>query len=353
MTGREQRLSETFVELADTLVGDFDVADFLDRLVERCTELFEVDESGLVLADAPGGNLRVMAATSEATHLIELLQIQIEQGPCLDSFQSGLPVMAPDLGSEEAKERWPTFAQAATEAGFGSVAALPMRVRDQVIGALNLFRARVGELPPADVSAAQALADVATISLLQDRVARDSKIVIGQLQGALNSRVVIEQAKGILAHQRGVPMGEAFAILRRHARDNNQRLSDVARGLIDEFVLSPFTVTPRIDGRTGVVTVVGELDLATAPLLDTALDSLKGRVDGVVLEMSEVSFIDLAGLRPVLTLSHARAWIRTPSRSVRRLLELIHMDELLEAPDQSQAATGDRAGETHRGSPPA
>lgn len=226
MADREQRLAQTFVELADSLVNDFDVAEFLYRLVDRCTELFDADESGLVMTE-PSGMLHVMASTSEATHLIELLQIQTQEGPCLESYSTGKPVVATDLGAASSRNRWPAFAEAATAAGFGSVAALPMRLRDQVIGALNLFRLPTGEMPPADIRAAQALADVATISLLQERAARDSRVIIDQLQGAFQSRVVIEQAKGITSQRRGIDMGEAFALLRRYARNNNQRLTDV------------------------------------------------------------------------------------------------------------------------------
>lgn len=232
MVTRERRLSETFVSLADTLVKDFDVADFFYQLVERCTELFDADQVGLVLAE-PGGMLQVMAATSEVTHLIEVLQIQNEEGPCHESFRTGNPVMATDLETQKAQERWPVFAQAAAEAGFGSVAALPMRLRDQVIGALNFFRKGNEPMPPEDVTSAQAIADVATISVLQHRAVRDARVVIDQLQGALNSRIVIEQAKGVIAQHRGANMEQAFALLRGFSRDNNLLMTDVARRIVE------------------------------------------------------------------------------------------------------------------------
>ncbi len=224
-----QLLAETFVELTDTMVADFDVIDFLHVLTGRSAELLGVSAAGLLLAD-PRGELRVVAASSEAARLLELFQLQADQGPCLDCFRSGQPVTSGDLAADQ---RWPRFATAASQAGFGAVQALPMRLRDQVIGALNLFRATSGDFEPASIRIGQALADVATISLLHERSMRRSDILNEQLQAALNSRVVIEQAKGKLAERLGTDMDQAFAILRDHARNTNQRLSDVARDFID------------------------------------------------------------------------------------------------------------------------
>lgn len=232
MIEREKVFSETFVQLADTLVSDFDVSGFLYQLVENCPELFDVNEAGLLLAN-PEGTLQIVATTSEATHIVELLQIQNDEGPCLESFQTGLTVMVSDLTADDLTERWPVFAAAASRAGFASAVALPMRWGDRVIGSLNMFRTEEGEIAAADVRVAQALADVATIGLLQNMAARDARIMVDQLQGALNSRVVIEQAKGIIAQQLGVDMGEAFSVLRRHARTNNERITEVSRRLID------------------------------------------------------------------------------------------------------------------------
>lgn len=232
MTAREKRLVETFVSLADTLVGDFDTSEFLYRLVERCKELFDVDQAGLVLAD-PGGVLHVMAATSETTHLMELMQIQNHEGPCLDCFLRGETVVTEDIGAQESRDRWPRFSEVLIEAGYRSVTALPMRLRDQLLGALNLFRSETGILRPADVSAAQAMADVATIGLIHERVVRDSRQVIEQLQGALNSRVLIEQAKGVVAQHVGVDIAQAFSLLRGYARENQIRLADVSRRVVD------------------------------------------------------------------------------------------------------------------------
>src|ERR1700728_121898 len=223
-----QLLSETFVELTDTMVADFDVIDFLHLLTDRTARLLDVAAVGLLLAD-PRGELRVVAASSEAARLLELLQLEGDQGPCLDCFRSGTPVSSADLGADE---RWPQFAVSASLAGFGAVQALPMRLRDQVIGALNLFRARPGTFESADVRVGQALADVATISLLHERSMRRSDALNEQLQTALNSRVIIEQAKGKLAERLGLDMNQAFDLLRGQARNRNQRLSDLARAFV-------------------------------------------------------------------------------------------------------------------------
>ena len=227
-------LSETFVELTDTLVAGFDVIDFLHVLTDRSVQLLDVSAAGLLLADPRGelrGELRVVAASSEAARLLELFQLQNDQGPCLDCFRSGRPVAAADLAAAAA--RWPRFAPAARQAGFAAVQALPMRLREQVIGALNLFRADPGALAPADIRVGQALADVATISLLHERSMRHSDTLNEQLQAALNSRVIIEQAKGKLAERLGVDMDQAFSLLRDRARVSNRRLSDLAGAFVD------------------------------------------------------------------------------------------------------------------------
>ena len=223
-------LSETFVELTDTMVAGFDVIDFLHVLTDRSVQLLDVSAVGLLLAD-PRGELRVVAASSEAARLLELFQLQNHQGPCLDCYRTGHPVEATDLAAEA--RRWPRFAAAARQAGFAAVQALPMRLRDQVIGALNLFRADAGAFAPEDVRVGQALADVATISLLHERSMRLSDTLNEQLQTALNSRVVIEQAKGKVAERLGVDMDQAFSLLRQCARARNLRLSELAQAFID------------------------------------------------------------------------------------------------------------------------
>jgi GAF domain-containing protein len=222
-------LSDTFVDLADTMVADFDVIDFLHMLTDRSVQLFAASAAGVVLAD-PRGELRVAAASSEKAGLLELFQLQNDQGPCLECFRTGRPVTAADLADQA--QRWPRFAHAALQAGFRTVEALPMRLRDQVIGALNLFRAEPGPFEAADLRIAQALADVATIGLLHERNVRRRETVAEQLQTALNSRVVIEQAKGKLAERRGIDMDRAFTMLREYARSTNQHLTDVARDFV-------------------------------------------------------------------------------------------------------------------------
>jgi GAF domain-containing protein len=234
-------LVATFVDLADTMVADFDVIDFLHVLTSRSVDLLAVSAAGVVLAD-PRGALRVAAASSEAAELVELFQIQNDQGPCLECFRTGRPVAAADLNSPD--QRWPRFAVAAGRAGFRSVHALPMRLRHEVIGALNLFGAGPGPFGPEDLRVGQALADVATIGLLQERSVRRSETAAEQLQAALNSRVIIEQAKGKLAERLGLDMDRAFGMLRDYSRGSNQRLTDVARNFVDS-ASADFPPPPR------------------------------------------------------------------------------------------------------------
>jgi transcriptional regulator with GAF, ATPase, and Fis domain len=222
-------LSDTFVDLADTMVADFDVIDFLHLLTDRSIVLLSASAAGVMLAD-PRGELRVAASSTEAAGLLELFQLQNDEGPCLDCFRTGQPVTAADLTGPG--QRWPRFAAAARQSGFQAVEALPMRLRDHVIGALNLFRAEPSPFRPAELRIGQALADVATIGLLHERNVRRSETVAEQLQAALNSRVVIEQAKGKLAERHGLDMDQAFSVLREYARSENQRLTDVARNLV-------------------------------------------------------------------------------------------------------------------------
>jgi hypothetical protein len=216
----DERLVETFVELADTLIDDFDVIDFLHLLVDRCVELLSVDAAGLLLADQRG-RLQLIASSNEHVRLLELFQLQNDEGPCLEAFATGGRVSNADLRAD--RTRWPRFAPAATEAGFAAVDALPMRLRNQVIGALNLFRTDTGELTTG----------ILRSGLLQERAIRHQEVVTEQLQTALNSRVVIEQAKGLVAERLGVSMEVAFAALRGFARNQNRKLGEVARMVID------------------------------------------------------------------------------------------------------------------------
>ena len=227
----QQLLAKTFVELADNLVADFDLVDFLRLLTDRCVGMLDAGAAGVLLADGDG-TLRVMAASDEQVRLLELFQLQNDEGPCLECYRTGAPVIVHDLTREI--HRWPRFVTAAHRSGFGAVQALPMRLRDDTVGALNLFRAAPGPFDPSATLVAQALADVATISLLQHRTTHRSTMLNEQLQTALTSRVLIEQAKGKLAERLGVDMEQAFGMLRGYARSHNRRLADVARAFVDD-----------------------------------------------------------------------------------------------------------------------
>lgn len=228
MTFRERRLVGVLVSMADTLVSDFDVVDLFHDLVVSGTDLLDVAAAGLLLADEDG-SLQVAAASSEAAHLVELLELQNEGGPGSEAFLSVEPVHSGPLTEAQAEEKWPTFAKAAQASGFKTATAVPMRLRRQVLGALTLFREEASGLSAEDLVIAQALADLATIAILQDRSAIDDRTVIHQLQTALDTRIVIEQAKGVVAQETGLGMDEAFARIRAYARDNNQRLRTVAQ----------------------------------------------------------------------------------------------------------------------------
>jgi GAF domain-containing protein len=237
---RDVLLARTFVEVADTLVDEFDIVDFLSGLATRCVELFDTVEAGLMVAEPPGA-VQVVASSSHQMHLLELFEVQYDQGPCLDCYRTGEAIDCADLSG--ALDRWPTFAPEALAAGFSSVHALPMRLRSEVIGSLNLLRRPAGSLDAADLTAAQALADVATIGILQHRAAEEARMLAEQLQYAVNSRVTIEQAKGVLSERSGLDAETAFAALRRYARNHNQRLVDVAAGVVDR-TLAAEAITP-------------------------------------------------------------------------------------------------------------
>jgi GAF domain-containing protein len=250
--GREQLLSRAFVGLADTLVDDYDIIDLLDRLVSYSVELLAADAAGILLADSRR-TLRVVASSQEEAKVMELLQLQADQGPCMDCFSTGAPVSVPDLA--DAATRWPVFVAAVAERGaYRSVHALPLRLRGEAIGAMNLFHRQPGSLPDADLAVGQALADVATIGILSERAIRRSETVTEQLQTALNSRVIIEQAKGVLAQHGNLSMNEAFDRLRRYARTHNARLSEVARKVVEtdlsaDVLGSPAVHSPATDQR--------------------------------------------------------------------------------------------------------
>jgi GAF domain-containing protein len=246
---RERRVSEAFVALADTLVDDYDVIDLLDQLVAHCVALLAADAAGLLLRDARR-QLRVAAASSDDAQTMELLQMQAEEGPCVEAYRSVTQVRIPDLAA--VADRWPRWVAAVTEFGaFASVHAIPLRLRGQAIGALNLFHHNPGPLPESDLALAQALADVATIGILSERAIRRGEIVNEQLQTALNSRVIIEQAKGVLSQKLDVKMDEAFDRLRRYSRANNLRLAEVARRTVEGELDTDVLRAPKRSSAAG------------------------------------------------------------------------------------------------------
>ncbi|MEU4601614.1 GAF and ANTAR domain-containing protein [Kribbella sp. NPDC023972] len=223
---REHRITQVFIELADTLVDEFDLVDFLRTLAEVSVELLDVDAAGLMLADSDGV-LQVMASSDEQVELLELFELQQNEGPCPECFSTGAPVVNADLG------RWPEFAAAAAAGGYATAHALPLRHRGQVIGALNLFRTSTEPLADEDVALGQALSDIATIGLLHERQVRGQQELAEQLQQALGSRILIEQAKGMLAERAGLSPDDAFTAMRSYARGTGQRLGVVAQGVLD------------------------------------------------------------------------------------------------------------------------
>lgn len=236
------RLARVFVDVADTLVAEFDLIDFLQLLTTSTADLLDNSPVGLLLANARG-RLEFMAASEESVKLLELFQVQQQEGPCLDAFRTGAPVVNADL--RKATPRWPKFAPHAAAAGFRSVHAFPLRLRTDIIGALNVFSTDVGgHLEPADIKIVQALADVAAIGLLQERAISRGDLVAEQLQAALNSRVIIEQAKGIISQSRNITVIDAFTLIRSYARRNNLKLGDVATTIVTDLASIPELSTP-------------------------------------------------------------------------------------------------------------
>lgn len=222
----ELRLTRVFVELADTLIDEFDVLDFLSVLTDRSVGLLNADAAGVILLD-PHGVMHVVASTSDQAQLLELLELQNEEGPCLDCLATGRAVV--NVGLAEAQERWPAFTRALADGGFQSAHAIPLRLRDSVVGAMNLFCTTESRLSDDDVAVGQALADIATIGLLQERAVRQSGLIAEQLQAALDNRVLIEQAKGSLMASAGLDVDQAFQLMRAYSRRNNVSVRETAR----------------------------------------------------------------------------------------------------------------------------
>jgi GAF domain-containing protein len=229
---REALLARAFVRLADTLVSDFDVVDFLHGLSVDSLEILGADAAGVMLTDGRGA-LRLIASSEERMRLLELFELQGAQGPCLDAFSSGAAVQA---GAADSRARWPAFAQHASQAGFQRTCAVPLRVRADVIGALNLFRSSDAAFTDTEMEIAQAMAEISAIALIQERAVRQHGLLVEQLQTALNGRVIIEQAKGMLAEYLTVTVDEGFRLLRTYARDRNRKLTEVASAIIDRQV---------------------------------------------------------------------------------------------------------------------
>jgi GAF domain-containing protein len=231
---REAVLARAFVRLADTLASDFDVVDFLHGLSADSVEILEAEAAGGHAAD-PRGGLRLVASSDERMRLLELFELQGAQGPCLDAFSSGRAVQA---SAADSRARWPVFAPRACGASFQLMCAVPLRVRTHVIGALNLFRGSDEPFTGTEMEIAQAMAEMAAIGLIQERALRERNLLTDQLQAALNSRVVIEQAKGMLAEYLAITVDDAFTLLRSYARDHNRKLSEVADDVVDRNIAS-------------------------------------------------------------------------------------------------------------------
>jgi signal transduction protein with GAF and PtsI domain len=234
-TPRETRLLEAVVSIVDSLLDDFDVVELLTDLTECCAALLDVDAAGLLLADSRE-QLHLMAATSEKSQELELFQLQTDDGPCLDCYADGHPVSVADLAAEH--QRWPRFAPAATEAGFASVHAVPLRAASTVLGALGLFGKHAGELGDADLLIAQTLAHIACVAILQEHPPAPADVP-AQLRAALNSRIVVDQAKGFLSESLNVSVEGAFTLLRQHCHIHGQHLTEVSRWLISDPAARP------------------------------------------------------------------------------------------------------------------
>jgi GAF domain-containing protein len=244
---READVVRSLVQMADTLVDDYDVIDLLTHLTDRCVRLLDVSAAGVMLA-SPAGHLGLAASSSEAMRLLELFELQAQEGPCLDAFHTGKPTGHEDLAAESG--RWPSFSATARDAGFRSASALPLRLREVTIGALNLLGVSRSPINEADVIVARAFADLAALSVVQHRISAQAQLLNEQLSAALSSRVVIEQAKGVISERAGVTLAEAFSRLRAYARNRNLRLTDVAQAAVDG-TLDPLAWTVPPGGGRG------------------------------------------------------------------------------------------------------
>lgn len=241
--GREALLLATLLELADNLVDNYDLIDVLTILSDRCVEAIDVDAAGAMLT-SPGGELQFVASSSESMRVLELFQVQADEGPCVDCFRSGQAIVNHALSEND--ERWPRFTPQALAQGFRSVHCLPMRLRGRTIGALNLFRTHQGPFEAEDVAVAQGFADVATIAILQYRSSLNATALSDQLNIALNSRIIIEQAKGMIRQATNCDIDEAFGQLRTHARNHNLGLTDIATPVVEGKIATDDLDRPKL-----------------------------------------------------------------------------------------------------------
>lgn len=220
--------AKVLVDFAQDLGACASVEAVLQHLSDRCMSLLSVAGVGVLLAE--DGDLTVATTNSEVGETAEHLEVELGEGPCIEALRSGAVVIVPDLRAS--RDRYPKFVPRALEAGVGSIHGLPLSGRGEMVGVLNIVHTEPLDLPAADVATTQMLADVAVSYILSVRLHEESSRLASQLQRALDTRVVIEQAKGVLAERHGEPMVDAFERLRRHARSNNRSVRDVAADVL-------------------------------------------------------------------------------------------------------------------------
>jgi CheY-like chemotaxis protein len=284
MMFREGLLIRTLVQLADNLVADFDVIDVLTMLSDRCVDILDVDTAGVMLV-GPGGTLQVVASSTEAMRILELFEVQASEGPCIDCFRTGEPIVDEELSATDG--RWPRFAPQAIDAGFHSVHAVPMRLRGRTVGAINLFRTSTGALRETDMVAARALADVATIAIVQNHTAIVPRVLSDQLSRALYSRTVIERAKGIISEATGQDMDHAFRQLRLHAHTHDKALADLSLEVV-EGSADPRSLEPRSNLVASATQARRPADRPSSGSIDICLvednDHLRAQLQEILLD---------------------------------------------------------------------
>lgn len=259
---RPLRLMDVFVELADSLTEEFEVADFLERLCMRCAELLDVPAAAILLVDRRG-ELEAVAATDERTRVLAQSALQQTRNPCVECYRSGTARVNIDLTDPAVSRTWRPFAIRAAGAGFRMAHTVPLRVREETAGALTLFHSERVRLWPEDSVLAQALADIATAAVLQQRALEDSRIEAVRFQSVLDALVVIEQAKGVLAERWNSSVEQAFTALSGYARTHRLRVSELAHAVIDGR-LDTMLITPPPPAEDGPP----EADLASGPRTD-------------------------------------------------------------------------------------